>query len=359
MFLQNTVALFGVAPICRQLNSKELTVSLGLNASIVAGSIGVLQNSSYFSPPVSTEGSTFIVLEVQGPTVDPVDSYQTALSGKLIVGPQEVGCCDPVTLQVNTFSTMPQFLEWDCPECPDQSPLNSALRMETGPMVALGPELFADFGSHETVSIRVRFESAVGQQSELRHSLKKVLLPLPSVLVSGSSLAYSAANFVFTAQSRQSVCDASLLRGPLNIAPIQFLWNASDSRTNQYPSIPRVVSKTASSEEAGSSVQLWSKSIPTAIASASVPFSAIPRSLKVSLRVFSEYVLLVTLGDDLSFAGILPFSPSNALLNWKCLAGKVSCLNVFGSLLAWKNESNRLMIPANEAIAGRTKLHLE
>ena len=353
MFDSSTNMLLGINPLCQQSASKELLVVLGVSFSIAPGLIGKLLPSAWFSPSLSEDGLSFVVFGLQVPPVDPVDSYGMAWNVYLINGPQEIGSCDPISLRVSTFSAMPSYFIWDCPKCLQNTQLNSALAMETGPIIVLGPELFSDVAYYAPITIRARFDSAFAQQSELMHSFTKVPLPLPSVVVEGSTLSGPAADTAsrletgWTAKSSHSRCDPIMERSQMN-----FFWNISQFPNYQYPAVLDVHGNTGYSEESSYDVQVWSTSRPMAIASVITPVYSVPRVFKVALRMLSGYILEVLLGDERAFAGMSPFEELNASLMWECWDGKLPCLNMNGERLGWRTESKHLLIPENETVEG-------
>ena len=345
----------GSSPLCSQSDAKVLTVLFGFDASFSYGSTGMLANSSLFSPPISERGMMFIAFQgyTNTKSLDPVDASSVQLTENVLVGPEEVGVCDPIMLQVKIFSNSPPFFLWDCPQCVESSLLVEALKQETESIISLGPELFSDFSDYEQINIRVQYLSNTAQIVELEHTLLKVTLPLPSLTISGPMLANAMYenNPVWIAEGKPSACDAFVLNNIQRNPSIMYLWNVSDPSASHFPTVTGVGEFQT---QLSLQLQVWSLSNPLAISSLVFSVQRVPTVYILQLRILSEYVLAVTVGDTLAFSGMRPFGEYNYSLLWSCNSGGFSCVDVHGEILRSRNDTRHLFISAFDVVPGES-----
>jgi hypothetical protein len=349
-----TLGLIGRDPACHQSSDRELLVLLGSKATLLPGDYGDLLSTAPFSPQISMINTNFKVFMTSGLSSNESMTGTEVFSFGAILGPSEIGPCDPVTLQVEIPSSRPLYFIWECQGCSPSSRLSTKLIKETGASVVLAPEDFFEYVDYQQLTLRVLAPKAVPPNIMLTHLIQKVPLPIPVLRANGPPYVKKTSQITVNAEGRPSSCDR--LVSSINLdsrSGIQYYWNGTSISLSTLH-----VSMSSLEHQAGSlllQVESESSADPRAIASTMIEIVRIPPTLRLLVKTQGKYSLLSVLYEEGDNSSRIKSTVSGAKFKWSCQDQKTECWSKNGSKLDLTDDHGVLHLNSSDFQQGVEK----
>jgi hypothetical protein len=336
-----TLAMIGLDPSCQQVGTRELLVLLGSQSTLLPGDSGDMLISAPFNPHISILKTTFKV--VLSSEMNSNSSYEV-LSFGTIVGPNEIGPCDPVTLQVALPSSRPLYFVWDCPSCSQSSRLFNKLTKETGASIVLAPEDFSEFVDFDQATIRVTASKEFPPLIELTHSIQKVPLPIPVLRAFGPPYVTTTSQITVIAEGRPSSCDKLVEMDILS--NVQYHWSGYNLGTSKSTSILHapMLPPDKQSGTLRYQVEAESSADPRAIASSKADIVIIPTMLRLFVKILGKYKLVSVLYEDGDGSTRNVSTVAGAGFKWSCQDQRLVCWSHTGTKLNLTDDHGVLLL---------------
>ena len=327
MVENSTLELLGDNAICSQSGQRTLLIQLGQNAAFEPGGVGALSQSISLEYPMPIGSLEFIaVVSAELNTEFATEDWSIGS----ILGPGEIGPCDPIVIRVVISSARLLNFVWDCPACPESSPLTLSLSQQIHNFVVIAPEDLNDHADYQSVTIRVRLShssfSSPKNIQQLTHTIQKLPFPIPVFSASGPPFAVASAFIALRADGHLSSCER--LNPDLKTGTqLNFTWS---SASWAFPILdrPPVTSLSPRLFSESYEVQVLSTSDPQAIATSTVTIVRIPSYLSILLQSQGQYNISASLFQDGLEADI---NALGANFTWTCSKDRQDCFTSSGS----------------------------